>query len=158
MYIDKFFWLKVINYYKEQKIIQNGLTIPFLMGVMNLKYKLPPNKETLRYLIIDCLINTNSKVNPFLQYCSNDEGFGINEYVITTKATDECKADANNIHFVNIKNNLTLCIAGNAKYLGTTKEELINNFWNRYGKYVKKKIIFLGIHLHKNLNLLIIQI
>lgn len=133
--IKNAFWADLINGFKEKGIITNGLTIPYLIGFLNSRYRLKTNKETLEQLV-DNLIDSNSLSKPVLQFCSD-----INEYVISTANEDFCEKNfQNEISFRNVANVKTLYITQNASKFGTTKEELVNNIWAKYGDKIEHKL------------------
>ncbi len=129
------FWNNLIQDFKEKNIIANGLTIPYLVGAMTLKYKLSPSKETLIELINN-LINSNSTNKPVLQFCDD-----INEYVISLKTEEFCETNFKTEYFFrNVANAKTLFVAQNASQFGKTKEELINSLWEKYGEQIQHKL------------------
>jgi hypothetical protein len=137
--IDNLFWEKLILNYKQNGYISNGLTIPYLVGVMNIGYNSPADKETLTQLI-NLLIDNPTENKPFLQYCSNDDGDGINEFVVALKSKEECDRNfKNNLVFKNVQLIKTFYIAENAKTFGETKDDIIDSLWNKYGKIIEGK-------------------
>lgn len=127
-------WEKLLIHLKEQRIITNGITVPYLVGAYFLTYRSTPNKELLEEVISN-LINSSSNSKPILQFCGD-----INEYVIGLKSSEFCATNySNNTFFLNIQNDKTLFITSNASNFGKTEKELIENLWNRYQSQIESK-------------------
>lgn len=130
----KVFWEKLLIQLKEQRIITNGITVPYLVGAYSLTFHSTPNKELLQE-VISILINSSSNSKPVLQFCGD-----INEYVIGLKSSEFCTSNySNDTFFLNMENDKTLFITGNASNFGKTEKELIENLWKRYQTQIESK-------------------
>jgi tRNA uridine 5-carbamoylmethylation protein Kti12 len=133
--IKNAFWEDVITNYVKKNVITNGLTIPYLVGVLKVKYSMKPTKETLSELISN-LISSTSENKPVLQFCPE-----VNEYVVSLRSEVFCETNfKTEIFFRNVSNAKTLYITQNASQFGKTKEELVNSLWDRYGEQMEHNL------------------
>ncbi len=126
----------LIEKLKEKGVITNGLTIPYLVGALNVRFNFPSNKSTLIQLV-DNLINSTIDNNKLvLMFCGD-----IDEYVISVESEKFCEENySNEISFRNAANIKTLYITDNAKNFGKTKEELVENLWIKYVDQIQNKL------------------
>lgn len=125
----------LIEKLKEKGVITNGLTIPYLVGALNVRFNFSSNKDTL-ILLIDNLINSTTDSKLVLLKCDF-----INEFVISLETKKFCEENfQNEISFTNDANIKTLFITDNAKVFGKNREELIENLWIKYAEQIQNKL------------------
>lgn len=127
------FPLKLIQALKEKGIIKNGLTVPYLLGAFKYPNVNYITKKDLKSLL-DNLINSDTSQKPVFYYCGED----INEFVITLESNENCQNNyITDIVFYNTNGQKGFYILENAKKFGATKDELVDNLWNRYADVIK---------------------
>jgi len=125
-------WFKQISYYKSNNIIENGLTIPYLVGSYILRNQ-PLNGEPISSLLTSILESKLEKC-AVLQKCP-----GIHQYVIGIDDREFCERFMKkDIRFVNSLGKSSLFITLNACNLGNDIDKIIKEFNNLYGGYISE--------------------
>jgi hypothetical protein len=132
------FWYRLIVSEKDKGLIDNGLTIPYIIGAKSLaddSYNV--NTESVR-LLLDEIVGSSTEKTAFLMFC-NDR---LEEFVIALMEKNEAKEmSENRISFYNSDTGeKTFFISLNAENrgLGTEIEEISANLNSRYLKFLKE--------------------
>ena len=115
-------WFKQVHYQKENKIISNGLTIPYLIGCYRINNQLL-NDSPIRSLLFE-IIESNLEVCAILQLCPH-----IQQYVIGIDDRKFCdRYLKKEIRFQNLVGKSSLYITRNANQLGGNIDKIIEQF------------------------------
>lgn len=124
-------WYKQILYQKDNRIIENGLTIPYLVGTYKtLGEKLENPIESL----LNKIIESNFDKCAVLQKCPH-----INKYVIGIEDRGFCeRLMKKDIQFKNSKGKSSLFITLNAEDLGNNLDNIVTKFEDSYETIIGK--------------------
>lgn len=136
-------WLKHINYQKSNKIISNGLTLPYLIGIYKHLSIEAGTTNAVDFLFKE-ILHTNTAYNIIIQRCPE-----IQQYVLGIEQKSFCNVYfKNEIRFKLNESTAEIIITQNAKCLGDNlqiviadlnklyKNEIDNNLnsWNAQNK------------------------
>lgn len=123
-------WFKEISFQRNNGIISNGLTIPYLVGSYNI-CEVPLGNRPIQSLFFE-IIEFSSNKCAVLQFCTN-----IHQYVIGVDDRDYCEVNMkNNIKFRNSLSETSLFITQNANDLGNDLNQVIIKFENMYAEMI----------------------
>ncbi len=120
--INQPIWYQQISYQKKNRLISNGLTIPYLIGTYKLYgYQFIKQENPIEVLIND-IVNSEIDGCAVLQKC-----FDIRQFVIKIESRNYCKDNyKTEIYFKNNKDNKSLIITQSASDLGKDLPTIIN--------------------------------
>lgn len=123
---------KLIKYQKDENIISFGLTIPYLVGAIEItSNNLIPKDGSIKNLIYE-ILNSQSKYVAVIQKCIE-----IKKYVIGIESLNNCNLlFKNDIQIYNSDKNLRIIITANAKDLSNNIEDIISEFNELYLEYI----------------------
>lgn len=115
-------WYQQISYHKKNRLISNGLTIPFLIGTYKLCGYQFVNQENPIEVLINDIVNSEIDVCAVLQKC-----FDIRQFVIKIESRNFCEDSyKTEIYFKNNKDNKSLIITQSASDLGKDLPTIID--------------------------------
>lgn len=120
-------WYNQILFRKNNRIITNGLTIPYIIGSYNFLGQTYSINE-----LMNEIINSNLDKCAVIQKCPE-----IRQYVIGIEDKNFCEIYfRNEISFTNSNNVKSLIITQNASDLGSNFEKITDTFINLYKNYL----------------------
>lgn len=127
------FWYKLIEFLKDKKEIEIGLTIPYIIGACAVyEQSFVIDNNSIKNLIKDILNSEEEKVAA-IQYCDN-----IQNYVVALWQLEHAETTfQNKPQLTNSRGQKRLFLDSDS--FGTTETEIIKSFEARYLSYIKSK-------------------
>lgn len=126
-------WYNLISTFKNENMINNGLTIPFLIGAY--QFKSIGEKTFSIQSVLSEIVNSRTELKPVLQHCPD-----IHQFVISLKSEEIYNTDfKEDFAFKNPFGERTLVITQNASALGSSVEDISNSLFPKYASCLQAK-------------------
>lgn len=127
-------WYKLITSLQKEGVIQNGLTIPYILGAIKIvdnKFKIT---DTSVLNLFKQIVNSDLELKSVLQHCD------IGQYVIGLQSKSNCETKfPKELAFTNEKGEKSLYVTSNANPLGDNIEKISENLLYKYKECIEKE-------------------